>query len=94
MGKVQTRAELCISGALTTTPTEALNVILHLPALDLIARSLALTTAVRLMETVGWTQSNSGQSSILNKVDYIASQTDYCTRTLTFTKNYKVTIPT
>ena len=93
MSKVQRSTELCISGALTTTPTEALNVILHNPALDLISRSLVLTRAVRLREIVGWTHSNSSHSSILNKFDYIASKTDYCSPTLTFTKNYKVIIP-
>ena len=48
MSKVQRIAELCISGALTTTHTEALNVVLHVPPLDLIAISLALNTAVRV----------------------------------------------
>ena len=71
----------CVS-ALPTTPTDALNVILHISPLDLIARSLALTIAVRLRETVGWNQSNSDPSSILNKVDCISSRTDYCTPTL------------
>ena len=61
--------------------------------MDLIARSLALTTAVRLGQTVEWTQSKSGHSSILNSVNHIASRTDHCTPTLTFTKNYKLTIP-
>ena len=75
MSKMQRSAELCISGAFTTTPTEALNVILHIPTLDLmIARSLALTTVVELKETVGWTQSHSDHSSILNKVDHIPSK--------------------
>ena len=69
MSKVQRSAELSISGAFTTTPTEALNIILHLPPLDLIARSLALPTVVRLRETVGWIQSDSGHSSILNSVN-------------------------
>jgi len=48
--KIQRSAELCISGALRTTATEALNTILDLQPLDLLAKSWASATALRLRE--------------------------------------------
>jgi len=48
--KIQRSAELCISGALRTTATEALNTILDLQPLDLHAKSWASATALMLRE--------------------------------------------
>jgi len=48
--KIQRSAELCISRALRTTATEALNTILDLQPLDLLAKSWASATALRLSE--------------------------------------------
>jgi len=53
--KIQRSAELCISGALRTTATEALNTILNLQPLDLLANSWASATALRLREAAAWT---------------------------------------
>jgi len=51
--KIQRRAELCISGALCTTATEALNTILDLQPLDLLAKCWA--SALRLREAAACT---------------------------------------
>jgi len=48
--KIQRSAELCISGELRTTATEALNTILDLQLLDLLAKSWASATELRLRE--------------------------------------------
>jgi len=48
--KIQGSAELCISGALRTTATKALNTILDLQPLDLVAKSWVSATALRLRE--------------------------------------------
>jgi len=48
--KIRRSSELCISGALRTTATEAFNTILDLQSLDLLAKSWASATALRLRE--------------------------------------------
>jgi len=58
--KIQRSAELCISGALRTTATEALNTILDLQPLDLLAKSWASATAMRLREAAAWTTGSTG----------------------------------
>jgi len=47
-------AALCISGALRTTPSEALNAILNLPSLDLAGMERAKSAAIRLRDTGQW----------------------------------------
>jgi len=48
LNKVQRMAALCISGALRTTPNEALNAILNLPSFDLEGMERAKSAAIRL----------------------------------------------
>jgi len=47
-------AALCISGALRTTPNEALNAILNLLSLDLAGMKRAKSAALRLRDTGQW----------------------------------------
>jgi len=47
-------AALCISGALRTTPNEALNAILNLPSLDVASMERAKSAAIRLRDTGKW----------------------------------------
>ncbi|XP_044248759.1 uncharacterized protein [Drosophila takahashii] len=71
LNKIQRSAELCISGALRTTATEALNTILDLEPLDLLAKSWASATALRLREASAWSTGSSGHSRILTNQRYI-----------------------
>jgi len=63
--KIQRSAELCISGTFRTTATEALNTILDLQPLDLLAKSWASATALRLREAAAWATGSTGHSNIL-----------------------------
>nr|XP_044248538.1 uncharacterized protein LOC123002436 [Drosophila takahashii] len=92
--KIQRSAELCISGALRTTATEALNTILDLEPLDLLAKSWASATALRLREASAWSTGSSGHSIILTNQRYIPHRTDYVPPIVNFEKRYKVLIPT
>ncbi|XP_044248539.1 uncharacterized protein [Drosophila takahashii] len=92
--KIQRSAELCISGALRTTATEALNTILDLEPLDLLAKRWASATALRLREASAWSTGSSGHSRILTNQRYIPHRTDYVLPTVNFEKTYKVLIPT
>jgi len=54
LNKVQRMAALCISGALRTTPNEALNAIWNLPSLDLAGMEKSKSAAIRLRDTGQW----------------------------------------
>jgi len=58
--KIQSSAELYISGALRPTATEALNTILDLQPLDLLAKCWESATALRLREAAAWTIGSTG----------------------------------
>jgi len=73
--KIQRSAELCISGALRTTATEALNTILDLQPLALLAKSWASATALRLREAAAWATGSTGHSNIIHP--YRAVQTTF-----------------
>jgi len=91
---IQRSAELCISGALRTTATEALNTILDLQPLDLLAKSWASATALRLREAAAWTTGSTGHSNILSKHSPLPRNTDYVPPIVTFERRYKTYIPT
>ena len=94
MHSVQRSAQLCISGALRSTPTDALNVILYLAPLDILSKGYALTSALRLRETKVWIDGQNGHSCIFKFASYLPQKTDYCKSELTFDKEYKVRVPT
>jgi len=58
-------AALYISGALRTTPNEALNAILNLPSLDLAGKERAKLAAIRLGDTGQWKAQFYGHAKIL-----------------------------
>jgi len=71
LNKVQRMAALCISGALRTTPNEALNAILNLPSLDLAGMERAKSAAIRLRDTGKWKAQFYGHvkfSSMINRL--------------------------
>jgi len=88
---IQRSAELSIIGALRTTATEALSTILDLQPLDLLAKSWASATALRLREAAAWTTGSTEHSSILTNQLSIPHITDYVPP---FERRYKIFIPT
>lgn len=93
LDKVQRSAEIYISGALRTTPTAALNIILHLFPLDLLAKQIAANTAIRLKSTNQWYTFSGGHSTILENFRSVPENTDYITPRLDFERNYDITVP-
>jgi len=71
-------AALCISGAIRTTPNEALNVILNLPSLDLAGMETAKSAAIRLRDTGQWKAQFYGHAKILQHDKSIPKKTDLC----------------
>jgi len=82
-----------ISGALPTA-TEALNTILDLQPLDLLANSWASATALRLREAAAWSTGSTGHSNILSKHTSLPRNTDYVPPIVNFERRYKIFIPT
>ena len=54
LSRVQRMASLCITGALSTAPSDALNVMLHLLPLDIVGRQVAAASAIRLRQLSQW----------------------------------------
>jgi len=71
-------AAFCISGALRTTPNEALNAILNLPSLDLAGMERAKSAAIRLRDTGQWKAQFYGHAKILQHYKSIPKITDLC----------------
>jgi len=90
--KIQRSAELCIRGALRAT--EALNTIIDLQPLDLLAKSWAPATALRLRGAAAWTTGSTGHSNILSKHTSLPRSTDYVPPIVNFERRYKIFIPT
>jgi len=88
--KIKRSAALCISGALRTTSTEALNTTLDLQPLDLLAKSWASTTMLRLREAAAWTTGSTGHASILTKHTSLPHSTDYVPPIVNFERRYKI----
>jgi len=92
--KIQKSAELCVSGALRTTATEALNTIIDLQPLELLVKSWATATALRLREAAAWKTGSTGHSSILTNQISIPHITDYVPHLVKLERRYKILIPT
>ena len=84
--KDRRQAELCISGALKTTPSAALDILLNFPSLDIMGEKTAKNSALRLRAYDKY-----GHSNIL-PVNHI--NTDSVVSSLRFGKNLEVKIPT
>ncbi|XP_044317430.1 uncharacterized protein LOC123038043 [Drosophila rhopaloa] len=78
LNKVQRMAALCMSGALRTTPNEALNAILNLQSLDLAGMERAKSAAIRLRDTGQWKAQLYGHAKILQHDKLIPPKTDLC----------------
>ena len=78
--KVKGQAKLCISGALKTTTSEALDILLNLPSLDIVAKKAAKNSALRLRAYDMWMSNNFVHSNII-PVNHI--NTDFVTSSLT-----------
>lgn len=87
--KVQRMACSAITGAIRSTPTEALFTVLNLPHLDLYCKSVAWKSALRLA-TSCFTPKSFGHSKIIWGQD---NKTDYMVPTRKFDRNYNVVIP-
>ncbi|KAM8708087.1 hypothetical protein ACLKA7_015114 [Drosophila subpalustris] len=86
-------AELCITGALNTTPSEALDAITNLPPINQISLEISTLAAIRLRDTLYWGAYHSGHSSILNGRNSIPSKTDYCMPTEHIKTPFNILIP-
>ncbi|XP_053968462.1 uncharacterized protein LOC128869891 [Anastrepha ludens] len=78
LDSIQRAASLSITGALKTTPTSALSVMLHLLPIDLYCRQLAAKAALRLRESSMLKTNKWGHSRILGMFPGIPNTTDFC----------------
>ena len=81
--KVQRQAELCIRGALKTTPSEALDILINFSSLDIMEEKAAKNSALRLRPYDVRKSNNFGHSNKL-PVNYINTDSvvsSICTQT-------------
>lgn len=90
--KVQRMASMCITGALRTTPTAALEILLYLIPLDILGRQYAATSAIRLNSTLQWKSSDCGHSAILKKIT-IPQNVDCAPSMSLFERHFTTMIP-
>lgn len=93
VGKVQRLAAVLTTGCLKTTPTKALEMILHLTPLDLYGKECAASAALRLNAVSRWPKVNYGHSKILKEFNLTLINTDYTKPTPMFDRNFTVDIP-
>ena len=63
--KVKTQAELCISGALKTTPSAVLDILLNFPSLHILEKKAVKNSALRLRAYDMCKSNNFGHSNII-----------------------------
>jgi len=71
-------AELCITGALRSTPSDALDAILNIRTLKQESVERATMAAIRLRDSGYWVSKPYGHSAILNSSRHVPTKTDYC----------------
>ncbi|KAL7723990.1 hypothetical protein ACLKA6_001959 [Drosophila palustris] len=81
INKVQRMAEICITGALNTTPNDALDAILNFPSIQLTSQAVATLAAIRIRDTNNWGDFHSGHSLILKENAIVPPKTDCCVPT-------------
>lgn len=97
--KVQRLACMCITGAMRTAPTAALETFLNLPPLPLFIEGEATLTALRMLENNEWisTGTQTGHALILTKSQFIEQnlfmKTDNIKPLHSFEKTFTVIIP-
>ncbi|XP_053968949.1 uncharacterized protein LOC128870357 [Anastrepha ludens] len=87
--RIQRLAALCITGAMKTTPTAALEMILRMPPIDLMAENLAAKSARRLMAAGVFTCRTFGHSSVGK---WSSGGTDYMTPYFNWERRFRTTI--
>jgi ribonuclease HI len=88
--RVQRLASLSITGALRSTPSHALDIMLHLLPLNILSKQLAETSAIRLRSTLQWKGGDYGHCGILNGNP---SRVDYATPKCLFDRCYETIVP-
>ncbi|KAL7725890.1 hypothetical protein ACLKA6_000657 [Drosophila palustris] len=91
--KIQRMAEICITGALNTTPGEALDAILNITPIQQLSEEISTLSAIRLRDTNLWNEHPSGHSSILLNKNNIPPKTDYCMPIEHITTPFRTLIP-
>ncbi|KAM8703410.1 hypothetical protein ACLKA7_008086 [Drosophila subpalustris] len=86
-------AEVCITGAMRTTPSKALDAILNIPPIRQICIEMFTLAAIRLRDLDYWKDHLTGHSSILLKNNNIPSKTDYCMPTEHMATPFHTLIP-
>jgi len=86
---------VCVTGALRTTPTEALNVLLNILPIDVQVRYVAVSSAFRLSETKSWNARPYGHGNILESTaGATSSVTDFMTTKLDLGRRAEAVFPT
>ncbi|KAL7726147.1 hypothetical protein ACLKA6_002617 [Drosophila palustris] len=91
--KIQRMAEICITGALNTTPGEALDAILNITPIQQLSVEISTLSAIRLRDTNLWNEHPSGHSFILLNKNNIPPKTDYCMPIEHITTPFRTLIP-
>ena len=87
--KVQRTVSISITGALRTTPSKALSVILDIPPIDLMAKEVAAKSAMRLKATGQWIEKDYGHSTILKEFPCLKGlKCDYTTPIANFDRKF------
>ncbi|KAL7726161.1 hypothetical protein ACLKA6_002663 [Drosophila palustris] len=93
LNKIQRMAEICITGALNTTPGEALDAILNITPIRQLSEEISTLSAIRLRDTNLWNEHPSGHSSILLNKNNFPPKTDYCMPIEHLTTPFRTLIP-
>ncbi|KAL7743850.1 hypothetical protein ACLKA6_000255 [Drosophila palustris] len=81
------------TGAMRTTPSDALDAILNIPPIRQISIDMSTLAAIRLRDLDYWKDHLTGHSSILLKNNNIPSKTDYCMPTEHMATPFHTLIP-
>ena len=94
LDSVQRLACIGTTGAMSTTPTDALNALLDLPSLDSFILGQARICSYRLEQTGGWKNSLRGHSRIKStlKKEELSMPSDYMVKEHCFMKPFKTSI--
>ena len=98
LGRVQRLACMAITGAIRTTPTAAMEILLGLPPLDTYVKSVAMNTCYRLSSTSSWRSVGEGHTRIRGMMGALVPVTNMCGDCMIphfdFDRRYAISIPT
>ena len=83
---------LLITGALRTTPSKALFVLMNWLPVDLMAKQIAIMSAIRLKATGAWNERVYGHATVLGLLNDIPCNIDYCIPKPFLDRNFSVSI--